>query len=180
MTAIKNQNSVVPATRWELKMAQSQAFRLMESQCPAHLPDDLSTPEIPETTGKVASAGIKYLSALFGQLIELRKQDEFDEYGASRLDAGVFDRARLLLVDTAITLIDNYAGAKMPHGCASTDDEGGLRVEWFRDYASVHLVIPVPTSTVKPYIFHNIGGTSAIDPIVSDDVLARWLSQIGD
>ena len=180
MPTVTYPTSVVSASKLQIAVARAGAMHLLESRCHTQPSDDFATPEIPESTGKIAKAEIKHLSGVVAQLMELRQQGACDDYGASQLDEQVFNQARELLINAAIELVFCHRGAKMPHGCASTDDEGGLRLEWFRDEASVHLVIPAPSSSLKRYIFHKIGTSQAIEATVSPEVLARWLSQIGD
>ena len=155
----------------QIKIARAAAFqRTLRCAQPA---DTLATPEIPESTGKVARAGIKYLSNLIQQIVDLRNERPSDEYGVLQLDEQVFLHARDLLIDTAIALVSDYEGTRMPHGCASTDEEGGLRFEWLRDDAEVHLVIPIAASAQKPYLFHSRGIARAIDRNVCAESLAQ-------
>lgn len=134
-------------------------------------------PEIPASTAKVAKAEIKYISDLIQQLIILRQQPQVDEYGTLRLNQQVFNSARELLINAAVELVFNYDGKRMPHGCASTDEQGGLRFEWFRGESSVHLVFPVSHSSRRPYIFHKFGDQHGMEEVSATN-LARQLSHI--
>ena len=117
---------------------------------------------------------------MISQLVELRQEESSDEYGILRLDEDVFLRARDLLINAAITLVSEHDGTRMPHGCASTDSEGGLRVEWVRDDMNVHLVMPLARGSIPPYIFHKFGNVKAIEKTVSPSSLAHLISQIND
>jgi len=131
-------------------------------------------PDTPQFS-QLASAGIRHLSALIGQLEELRNVEEpEDEYGILRPTDIAYERARSLLVDAAISAA--RCGRQIPYGCVSTDSEGGVRVEWVRPTASVHLVVPA-SSRRLPYIYHEVNDSYATDS-ASPKGLARWLQEI--
>jgi hypothetical protein len=137
--------------------------------------DERITPEAiaPERL-RLASAGIRWLSAIIRQLVELRNEEESDEYGALRASESAFERACQLLTDAAI--VSALEGRQIPHGCASTDSEGGIRIEWVRPASSVHLAIP-SCAEREGYVYHEVGqdfGTITATP----EALARWLREI--
>ena len=79
-----------------------------------------------------------------------------------------------LLTDAAI--VSALKGRQIPLGCASTDSEGGIRIEWVRPTSSVHLVIPASPGR-DGYVYHEVGdqyGTVSATP----EALARWLREI--
>jgi hypothetical protein len=169
-------NSVATFSHWQLVAAQANAIDRLQRLCRNEGEEGLATPEVPESAGRVAKAGIKHLSSLFSQLVELRQEDEVDDYGTLRLNEIVFNEARDLLINTAIELASSF-GKGMPHGCASTDEEGGLRFEWFRQDAGVNLVIPSPNSPRRSYIFYQTRADHGTD-IVSAENLAKRLSVV--
>jgi hypothetical protein len=137
--------------------------------------DDRATPEtIAPKHSQLAAAGIKHLSAIIGQLVKLRKEEEEDEYGLLRATEYAFEKASELVIDAAI--ISTLKGRSVPRGCASTDSEGGIRIEWVRQVASVHLVVGAADNQ-KSYIYHEVGSDYATKPATSE-VLAEWLNQI--
>ena len=121
---------------------------------------------------RIASAKIKHLSGLIQQIIELLNGPESDEHGILRPTDAAFESARTLLVDAAIVL----APKQIPYGCASTDPQGGIRIEWVRPSISVHLVIPA-TDGRSPYVYHEIGDAYATVP-ATPEVLAFWLGKV--
>ena len=91
-------------------------------------------------------ADVKELAGLIGQLCELRLEEPTDDYGVLRLEEAAFKTALELLTDATIVLATDY-GTKMPYGCASTDSEGGLCIDWLRSDRAVNLVIPASDQT---------------------------------
>lgn len=125
---------------------------------------------------RIASAEIKHLSALIGQLVELRQAEESDEYGTLRATEAAYGLACSLLIDAAI--IAALEGRRqIPHANVSTNSEGGVRIEWVRPTHSVHLAIPA-TSDRPAYIYHEVGNEYAAEP-VSPERLAYRLREIG-
>lgn len=138
----------------------------------------ISTPEVRRELQQIASADIKDLSVIMQQLISLRKSAAEDHRGLIRPLDAVFELAVQLLVDASLVLRQNYS-RRVPHGCASPDFEGGIRIEWVRPLASVHLVIG-STSESTRYIYHESGADYGVDNHVSAERLASWLRLIKD
>ena len=113
-------------------------------------------------------------SAIIQQLVELRQEEEADEYGTLRANEQAFDAACSLVIDAAI--ISARDRRPIPRGCASTDSEGGIRIEWVRPTASVHLVIPAGLKH-EAYIYYEAIGFYSTEP-ASPDLLASRLSSI--
>jgi hypothetical protein len=119
---------------------------------------------------QLGSANIKYLSSLIQQLVELRNAPERDDYGVLRANKHAFDVACNLLIDTAI--VSALEGGYIPYGCASTDAEGGVRIEWVRDSASVHFIVAASENR-DDYIYHELGTNYGTEPATAE-ALARW------
>lgn len=151
------------------------AMTAIEDQEVAEKEDPRATPDAtPPERHQLADAGILHLSPIVGQLVELWQQPEKDEYGRLRPTRHAFDRSVELLVDAAIEA--NHQQRLIPSGCASTDSEGGVRIEWVRPAASVHLVVPASEDRVA-YVYHEVGdeyGTEDVTP----KRLAYWLHRI--
>lgn len=89
----------------------------------------------------VAKAEIRYLSAIIASLVELLSGPEADEHGILRPTREAFSESSELLVDASIcAALSNKSG--IPVGYASTDEKGGVRIEWMSDTASVFLIVP--------------------------------------
>jgi hypothetical protein len=159
----------------EWKFALARAIHSQRQPATVSMTDDRSTPAtIPPERLRLASADIHDLSAMIRQLVELRQEEESDEYGTLRASQHAFDVACHLLTDAAI--ISALKGRPLPLGCASTDSEGGVRVEWVRPTSSVHLAVPASDDR-ESYIYHEVGddyGTVAATP----EMLAQWLGEI--
>ncbi len=108
------------------------------------------------------------------QLIDLWKEPEKDDYGRLRPTQHAFDRSVCLLVDAAIEA--NRQQRQIPSGCVSTDSEGGVRIEWIRPTASVHLVVPAARNDVA-YVYHQVGDDYATED-VTPGLLAYCLRRI--
>jgi len=140
--------------------------------------DDRATPEefMPPARSRLVKANIKYLSALIQQLVELRNEPERDEYGALRATKQAFDLACTLLIDAAI--VSAVEDRQIPYGCVSTDSQGGIRVEWVRESASVHIIIPASEER-DGYVYHEEAANYGTEPATAE-ALARWLRIIKD
>ena len=129
-------------------------------------------------THRPPNAEVQELTGLLEQLSELRQEEPTDEYGILRLEESAFEQARELLTNATLVLAAEY-GAKMPYGCASTDSEGGLRIDWLRSDRAVNLVIPAANQ--KPsYLYHELGPDHAAEYEVTPERLAIWLRIIDD
>lgn len=140
--------------------------------------DKSSTPDVRQELQQIANADIKDLSAIMQQLIVLRKSHSSDHRGVIRPVDEAFELVVQLLVDGSLVLRQNYS-LRVPQGFVSPDFEGGLRIEWIRPAASVHLVIG-PTSETPRYIYHEANGVYGVDKYVSPERLASWLRLIRD
>lgn len=140
----------------------------IEDDDPRATPDAISPERV-----QLADAGILHLSPIVRQLVELWREPEDDEYGRLKPTQHAFDRSVQFLVDAAIVAYPQYG---IPAGCASTDSEGGVRIEWVRPTASVHLVIPAEESRAA-YVYHEVGTDYATED-VTPERLAYWLHWI--
>ncbi len=177
-TTLRNTKSLAVGSASHLEIEVASAMAAKSQKSPIRSADELSTPEIPESVLRLVRAEVKELSGLLEQLSELRQAEPTDDYGILRLDEAAFERARELLTDATIVLASTYQ-AKMPYGCASTDSEGGLCIDWLRSDRAVNLVIPA--SHQKPaYFYHELGPDHAMEYEVTPERLATWLRIIND
>lgn len=117
---------------------------------------------------------LPYLSSIIKQLVELRNDEETDEYGVLRASDHAFETACQLMTDTAV--VSALVGRSIPRGCASTDSEGGVRIDWLRPNAAVCLFLPA-TKDREPYIYHEVAGQNETEP-ATPEALARCLREI--
>ena len=162
----------------DLRLASAIGTNAVSQPSSIRPTDELATPELPESHLRLVRADVKELSGLLEQLSELRQEEPTDDYGILRLDETVFGHARELLTDTTIVLATEH-GTKMPYGCASTDSEGGLCIDWLRSDRAVNLVIPA-TDQKLPYLYHELGPDHAVEYEVTPERLATWLRIIND
>ena len=153
MTLFDNKTSVLEINEVDLVLAKAliaPAWPMAHS----HRDERTTSSAVIPQRSKSASAEIRHLSSLVEQLENLRDAEEADAYGILRPSDLAYERTRDLLIDAAIFAAGN--GRQIPHGCVSTDSEGGVRVEWVRRTNSVHLAVPA-TSRRNPYIYHETG-----------------------
>lgn len=161
------------------RLAAHQAYTCLVSAQPPSMQDAkaISEPASPISLSRLlglVSANIKHLSAIIGQLVDLRHGPESDEYGVLRATTHADSLASNLIVDTAI--VAGQEGREIPYACVSTDSEGGLRIEWVRSGKNVHLVVPF-SAAKDPYIYHGRGRRYAIEA-ATPEILAQWLREI--
>lgn len=157
------------------RLALSRAARASHWREPTTVGDDRTTPaSVSRERLQMASAGIQYLSSIIKQLVELRNDEEADEYGVLRATEHAFDSACQLITDAAI--VAALGGQSIPRGCASTDSEGGVRIDWLRPNAAVCFFVPAAEER-DPYIYHEVAGQHSTVPATAE-ALARWLREI--
>ena len=156
------------------KVELQAAMAAIGDQGVAENEDPRVTPAtIPPERLQLAGAGILHLSPIVRQLIDLWKEPEEDDDGRLRPTRYAFDRSVCLLVDAAI---EAHPQCRIPSGCVSTDSEGGVRIEWVRPTASVHLVVPAARDR-EAYVYHQVGNDYATED-VTPERLAYWLHRI--
>lgn len=143
--------------------------------------DPRETPTPTLNQQKLAKAGIKYLSAIIADANDFLQHPFEDEDGhlvqtSSDAHALCCD----LLVNAAIldffhSFADGSVRMAVPEAVVSSDERGGLRIEWVRDNASVHLAIPADPS--KAYVYTELGGDYKVEPATAE-ALATSLRNI--
>jgi hypothetical protein len=153
------------------------AFACARKQTRVPIEDDRTTsvPASPPERLPLASANIRFLSSIIAQLNELLSEQEDDDYGTLRANKAACRTASEFLTDAAIISATQYQGI-IPNGCASTDAEGGIRIEWVRPTSGVRLVVPA-NSDSDAYIYHEVGNDFDTEPATAE-ALARWLREI--
>jgi hypothetical protein len=129
---------------------------------------------IMETPTAVPNEVSNVFSAIVAQLAELWNGPEEDEYGRLRPTQDAFDAAMELFSDSAMPT--DFDAQSIPHGCVSTDSEGGVRIEWITDRASVHLIVP-SKKTARAYVYHELGSDYATEDATAER-LTYWLRSL--
>jgi hypothetical protein len=143
--------------------------------------DPRETPAPTLTQQKLAKSGIKFLSAIIAEANDFLQHPFEDEDGhlvhtSPEAHAICCD----LLVNAAIldffhSSRDGSVRMAVPEAVVSSDERGGLRVEWVRDDANVHLVIPA--NVAESYIYTEVGGEYKIEAAKAE-TLANSLRNI--
>ena len=131
--------------------------------------DDRATPEwdwhLVACAQPLDTAGF---AGVLRQIGDLASGDETDEYGVLRPTPHALNT-------TIIVLLGSLPHVNVfPRGCVTTDEQGGLRIEWSDNDRAVHLVVPA-TDGGPSYIYHELGDTYGTERSVTANVLARWL-----
>jgi hypothetical protein len=104
-------------------------------------------------------------------LLELLELEEDDEYGTLRPTEVAFKTTINLLVEAYEGL-----GEHFPQGSASTDDEGGIRVNWRNRTQDRRICLFRPAILgEKAYIYYQKGDEYASDERVDGANLVYWL-----
>jgi hypothetical protein len=173
MTIAFEEQTLPEWTESELGLALAQVVANPPIRFALGLKDNRKTPPvIPAERLRLASAGIKYLSDIVQQLLELRNEAESDEFGTLRPSQRAFDEACHFLMDAAI--LSARESRAIPRGCAVTDAEGGVRIEWVRPKAGVSLVVPAFADR-ESYVFYHATGEDGYSEQASPETLARRL-----
>lgn len=115
------------------------------------------------------------MESILEQLAQLRVEEQVDDYGILRPTESAFEEA-VSLVREAASLAARKWHRTLPHGCVSTDSEGGVRIEWFSPNRAVHLVIPCEPLRETRYIYHEIGNQFDVEYNVTGETLAYWVN----
>jgi len=155
MPSIIDERTLPEPNEAEWQFSLALARQAITRSRPPQIADPRATPEpVPQTRLNLAKAGIRHLSAILREMVELWNGPESDEHGILRPTKYAFDEASRILVDAAI--IAAREGREIPIGCVSTDSQGGVRVEWVRDNAGVHLAVPASIGETA-YVYHELG-----------------------
>ncbi|ELS00116.1 hypothetical protein [Gloeocapsa sp. PCC 73106] len=125
----------------------------------------------------ITSPGISHNISNFTQtmksLLELLELKEEDEYGTLKPTEYAFKTIIHLLLEAY-----EHLGEKFPKGTASTDDEGGIRLNWKNRTKDSRVCLFCPANSQETaYIYHQTNDEYASDEEVSGTVLVYWLDQ---
>jgi hypothetical protein len=109
------------------------------------------------------------ISTIFSDLVGLIEGDLEDEYGILRPTQYSAGKLLQLLVSAGL-----QTRKRVPYGAASTDDEGGIRLEWHWRGREVRLVIPASPEG-HHYIYHELDNDYGLEMRVNHTTLANWL-----
>ena len=100
----------------------------------------------------IIRADVKYLSSILIQLAELGYESSGDD-DAQPATEWAIDTASNLAVDASIIL--GLRNTPLPDAFVSSDDVGGLRIEWIRGTRNVHLCVPRGATSNGFYLYSN-------------------------
>ncbi|MBI3469571.1 MAG: hypothetical protein HY000_41750 [Planctomycetes bacterium] len=144
-------------------------------------PDDVSaTSDFPSIQVPSLYKSVREFNIIVEQISELSSAATVDDEVPPTIYA--FQTTLRLLIDACHALLLNAIGKGefyFPKGYVVANGDGGIRVEWIRDDASVRLAVPsAPQGTI--YIYHEAGSDFGADK--GDDVtgvrLAQWLKLV--
>ena len=116
--------------------------------------------------------------ATFNQILELARGEECDELGILRPTAFTLEKTFKILL-RAIQVWHEAAWPDLftsfPRGAVTTDENGGLRIEWLKDDRAVCLVVAAAEDE-RSYLYHAFGNKYGTGN-VTGRVLAKWLQR---
>ena len=110
----------------------------------------------------------------YRQIVQLMGGDEADEYGILKPTQFAFERVTEVLSRAYSTI--NQRGHEFPRGSVTTDETGGIRIEWFGDDRAVRLAIPA-NKVGHEYIYHERGNSYGTVDVTGRN-LADWLQRL--
>jgi hypothetical protein len=148
------------------------------------LEDERSTPDLlRDIEGSVRLTDVSGFANVIRQIAGLISGDETDEYGVLRPTEHALRTTIEVLVGALLERTGNTPPHRQPgpfpRGSVTTDEQGGLRIEWSGDDRAVHLTVPAVQGG-RSYIYHELGEVYAAERRVSGSVLAYWLQRMFD
>lgn len=142
--------------------------------------DDRTTPGPPcRLDDYLELLDLNGFSETIRQIAFVASGDESDEYGVLRPTPSAMKKTLEVLARALNAIIENSKSARkkfsFPRGSVTTDESGGIRIEWSRPAAAVHLVIAAEVKVGRSYIYHERGGEYGADNTVTGGRLASWL-----
>ncbi|PSB01374.1 hypothetical protein [Merismopedia glauca] len=123
-----------------------------------------------EISANVPNSTSKFTQTL-KSLLELLDLEDDDEYGTLRPTESAFKTTINLIVEAY-----EHLGEHFPQGRASTDDEGGIRINWKNRAQDLRVCLFCPSNlSEKAYIYHQKNDEYASDEQVDGVTLVRWL-----
>jgi len=172
------ERDVTPELRFIAPLQGIRGIRTMR----ASGDDDLTTPEgASYVIALIPSFELSTYQDILRQIDDLSSGDETDEYGVLRPTDHAIAETRKVL-DSAVRArlgqsVHGRTAPLFPRGCVTTDEEGGLRIEWWGEGRAVHLVVRAAPGG-RSYIYHELGEVYAAEDRVTGSVLAYWLQRL--
>ena len=112
------------------------------------------------------------LVIVLARLDALRDTEEEDGDGASLPTTSAFERTRDLVIRANEQMQNEF-----PRGTASTEHDGGIRIEWRRDHREVKLIAAAHPGS-QEYLYHEEGDIHGLEKEVHPALLADWLDRL--
>ncbi len=114
---------------------------------------------------------ISQLTNMMKNLLDLLDLDTEDEYGILRPNDYAFKMAMNLIIDTYTMMGDEF-----PQGSSSTDDQGGIRINWKNSQKDCRVCLFCPSNPEqKSYIYYQKNEDYNTVEDVSSLTLFQWL-----
>lgn len=145
-------------------------------------PEEASeTPQSVDYSFPPPFGALKELNLIVQQLAALAAAEPEDEDGVLRPTMRALQRTNKILLDASTVFLLSWRGSDsqlvFPKGFVSTDNEGGIRIEWMWPNSSVRLIVPATTDG-KEYIYFEFGEQRGSHRRVDGALLARLLKQL--
>jgi hypothetical protein len=97
-------------------------------------------------------SGVSGLTAVYGEVRSLCDPDQND--GCQAPDESIVGRTFDILGQTAYAMMVIDRSSVFPHGYAATDDQGGIRIEWWHNRTDCVMLV---VGQNKSYVFVKFG-----------------------
>ena len=140
--------------------------------------DERTTPK--PVRGLADASEVSGFAEIIHQISELASGDEEDEYGVLRPTRDAIQKTLTVLCEAynVRQKIDSKKPRRqvVPRGSVTTDESGGLRIEWSGGGCAVRLVMGA-TEKSGSYVYHEVGKKYGTER-VTGAILASWLKLI--
>ena len=117
------------------------------------------------------SIDVQGITITLKRLVELLESEDEDDYGILKPSDYAF-KTIINLVLEAHSLIGN----SFPRASASTDYQGGIRLDWTSLESEREVCLVCPFSPERPvYIYHQTSDDHAVEDRISPSILVKWL-----
>lgn len=132
----------------------------------------MTTQSLETVTPQINQKYVDNFTRTIKSLLELLDLEKEDEYGTLRPVDYSFKTTINLLIEAYGIL-----GEIFPKGAATTDDQGGIRINWKNRDKNCRVCLFCPSNSEEnAYIYHQYNDDYGSDEQVSVSSLVKWLS----
>ena len=119
----------------------------------------------------VASIEVQEITVTLKRLVELLESEDEDDYGILKPSDYAFKTIMNLVLEAHFLM-----GNSFPRASASTDYQGGIRLDWTSLQSDREVCLVCPFSPERAvYIYHQTSDDYAVEDDISPSILVKWL-----